>query len=598
MAFSGTNHDRDLALLAASSDQNAFEGLYDRWFQALYDFVLHTVHDVDLAADVLRITFTRAWDELRRGTAPTDIRAWLFRLAHDAAIDDIRHRSSLEDSGSGIGDEPDELEFARVDGGRLVNPEPITGDRELVKLVWGAVETLGPKDYMLLDLHLRQGFTPDELTATLSLRRSTVQPMIGRLREALDEAVTYTLLLRRGRQECPDLDALLSTMEGRELGPERIRLIERHLTECAACTQRKYRYPSPVEVFAALAPVAASPRLRQAIWHRVSDYIQSGETAPKGLAWWRERKVRIAALAAAVVILAAIVITPFATAARNAVHDPTAVHSTSHQIGQASDVRVIAVSWDPQPKAQAFAVSWSHQARDVPEAKPDLAGGATGASSPELEDGTWYFHLRTEGSNGQWTGTVHVGPFVIGSATPTAEPPPADTPLPAAAAASAAPTQALTSTPTPARPTATRTPLRSATPKPVAVETAAAAATAKAAVAAARQPATTPTATSRPNCPTFGNAVLAATVSGGNRVTVNWGSGGGCAPYKGSISARYQQDTTVYTTYPLSQPSGSLSDQPPPHCPGTSSVIYSLNLQDGSGQSIGASATTKVVWAC
>ncbi|MFI5267783.1 MAG: RNA polymerase sigma factor, partial [Chloroflexota bacterium] len=370
MAF--TDKNRDLALPAASADRSAFEGLYERWFQALYDFVLHTVHDADLAAGILRVTYSRAWDALRRGAAPYDVKSWLFGLAHDAAIDDIRHRSALLDSGADVGEQTEDLDFARVDPNRLVNPEPILRDRELVGLVWEAVETLSPKDYMLLDLHLRQGLTPDELTDALGLRRNTVQPMIARLREALEEAVTYALLLSRGRRECPDLDALLATMEGRGLRPETIRLIERHLGECAACRERKHRYPSPVEVFAALAALPASQRLRQSVWRRVSEYVRTSSAAPLVTPWWQERKVKIAALAAAVVVLAAIVITPFAASARNAVRDPSQVHSTSHQIGQPSGTRVVAITWDPQPQAQAFAVRWSQQPRDLPDANPDL----------------------------------------------------------------------------------------------------------------------------------------------------------------------------------------------------------------------------------
>ena len=617
MAFTGTDQGRELALLAAAADQTAFEGLYQRWFQALYDFALHTVHDADLAADVLRLTYTRAWDASRRGATPRDVKAWLFRLAHDAAIDDIRHRSSLLDNGADAMEESEDLNFARVDSSRLVNPEPVVRDVELVALVWEAVATLSPKDYMLLDLHLRQGFTPDELADALGLRRNTVQPTLTRLRDALEDAVSYSLL-RRGRLKCPDLDALLATLEGLGLRPEAIRLIERHLDECASCSRRKHGYPAPVEVFAALAPLPASPRLRQSVWRRISEDVQAASANPLVIPWWQERKVKMAALTAAVVVLAAIVITPFAGAARNAVRDPSEVHSTSHQLGQPSDARVIAVTWDPQPRAEAFAIRWSQQPRDLPDANPDLAGAATGATSPPLEDGAWYFHLRTEGRGGHWTSTVHLGPFVIAASTLT--PVPSDTPVPGpapavtTASASSAATEAATATA--ARPSATTTPARSATAaaKPGATQTAAARATRTAAASlpapalasapasppapATRATPAPPTATPRPNCPGFGNAVLAATTGNGNRVAVGWGSSGGCAPYKGHITARYQQDTAPYASYPIGQPSGTLTDPVPVRCQGTFTVLYSLDLQDASGQSVSASANTKVVWIC
>ncbi|MFI5269117.1 MAG: hypothetical protein ACHQ7M_17210, partial [Chloroflexota bacterium] len=104
-------------------------------------------------------------------------------------------------------------------------------------------------------------------------------------------------------------------------------------------------------------------------------------------------------------------------------------------------------------------------------------------------------------------------------------------------------------------------------------------------------------ATPRPNCAAFGNGVLAATTGSANRVAVGWGSNGGCGPYKGSITARYQ-DASPYTSYPINQASGTLTDAVPPRCSGTYPVVYALELQDASGQSVSASASTKVVWIC
>jgi hypothetical protein len=95
----------------------------------------------------------------------------------------------------------------------------------------------------------------------------------------------------------------------------------------------------------------------------------------------------------------------------------------------------------------------------------------------------------------------------------------------------------------------------------------------------------------------LGGAALAATTGSGNRVAVSWSSNGGCAPFKGSITAHYQ-DAPPYTTYPIGQPSGTLTDAVPPHCSGTYTVIYTLALQDANGQSASASASTKVVWVC
>lgn len=110
-----------------------------------------------------------------------------------------------------------------------------------------------------------------------------------------------------------------------------------------------------------------------------------------------------------------------------------------------------------------------------------------------------------------------------------------------------------------------------------------------------------PTATwTPPPCPPFGNPSLSLEVDPTqNSVYVFWGSSGGCPPYNGTITARYQGEQP-YATYSIREPSGYLIDQPPPplHCEGRFQLIYELTLYDGSGQVVTATATTWITWIC
>ncbi len=93
--------------------------------------------------------------------------------------------------------------------------------------------------------------------------------------------------------------------------------------------------------------------------------------------------------------------------------DPQDVESVSHEIGEPSSQRVVVVHWSPHEGWLAFSIDWTTGPRDEPDTVADLSGDAGEAISPSLPDGEWYFHLRTQGSNGEWTSTVHLGPFVI-----------------------------------------------------------------------------------------------------------------------------------------------------------------------------------------
>lgn len=63
---------------AIAGDRDAFDSLYRPRFEAVYDFVLRIVGERELAADVVRETFARAWrafpeqGKRRRGLALHD----------------------------------------------------------------------------------------------------------------------------------------------------------------------------------------------------------------------------------------------------------------------------------------------------------------------------------------------------------------------------------------------------------------------------------------------------------------------------------------------------------------------------------------------
>jgi bacillolysin len=101
--------------------------------------------------------------------------------------------------------------------------------------------------------------------------------------------------------------------------------------------------------------------------------------------------------------------------------DPT-VSSPSHTIGRRSRNRAVAVSWggaaDTQSGIDGFSYLWDTNPTAVPDMTKDSEENANGATSPPLADGTHYFHLRTRDNAGNWTATVHLGPFSIDATPP------------------------------------------------------------------------------------------------------------------------------------------------------------------------------------
>ena len=84
-----TQSDRRLAALAADGHDRAFEAIVERYRDPLGRY-LRRVMSPALAEDVLQASFVRAWQALRAGTEVRDLRPWLYRIAHNQALNTLR----------------------------------------------------------------------------------------------------------------------------------------------------------------------------------------------------------------------------------------------------------------------------------------------------------------------------------------------------------------------------------------------------------------------------------------------------------------------------------------------------------------------------
>jgi RNA polymerase sigma factor (sigma-70 family) len=262
--------DDQLAARSSKGDREAFAALYQRRFQGVYDFASRIVQDTDIAADVVQATFIKTWEQLQKGKIPRSIKAWIYTLARNAAIDELRRRKRVVAYADGEAGDLQLHNYATVDPGKLPDPQAIIEDKELADLVWRAAAALRPEEYALLDLSLRQGLSADELSESLGLRKGTLYTRLSRLKDALEETVIAELLLRRGRRDCPELDALLSEARSSKLDRNTFTVIKKHHQECPRCQESSRRYIAPAEIFAGLAFIPAAPAISKSIWAGIS----------------------------------------------------------------------------------------------------------------------------------------------------------------------------------------------------------------------------------------------------------------------------------------------------------------------------------------
>ncbi len=182
--------DDDSVVLARvlAGDEEAFATLVRRYEPKLRVYVGGIVAVEEEARDLVQEAFIRAWRHLEQYDTRFRFSTWLFRIAHNVAIDHLRRRRqptvSLE---MGEDSEGDELRLDPADPRR--GPLGDLANRELAAAMAREIERL-PNSYREL-VHLRHlvGLSYNEIADLKRLPLGTVKNKLFRAHSVLREAL-------------------------------------------------------------------------------------------------------------------------------------------------------------------------------------------------------------------------------------------------------------------------------------------------------------------------------------------------------------------------------------------------------------------------
>ena len=263
-----------------TGDRKAFRALYEPHVEGMFDFALRVVRDRDLAADILKKTLARAWRLFRQQGGPGGARARLYGLAYDCVLDELRYqwRCPRPKQPARAG-----LDFTQIDPDRLPDASQVASDKELVELVWDTAAALNAEHYALLDLHVRHGLSPDELANHLAVESDRLQSRLSLLYESFEDEVTSTLLATRCRDNCDDLDAMLSELDAERTTSEIQMEVRKHAGQCDRCQESKRGFTSPTKILRSFAPMPPSRGLRSSVWK----HLDAGPSVRRRRSWRR-----------------------------------------------------------------------------------------------------------------------------------------------------------------------------------------------------------------------------------------------------------------------------------------------------------------------
>jgi RNA polymerase sigma-70 factor, ECF subfamily len=160
----------------------AFDRLYRSSRDDVYAYVTSLMHDGPAAEEVTAAAFERAYRKRHRFD-PTrgEPRAWLFGIARNAALDELRRRGRQAE----LAAEPADLEGAAVETG---------AERSEQRLALRAgLATLAPRERELIALKFFAGLGNAEIAQVVGISESNAGTRLHRavtkLREALDESI-------------------------------------------------------------------------------------------------------------------------------------------------------------------------------------------------------------------------------------------------------------------------------------------------------------------------------------------------------------------------------------------------------------------------
>jgi len=151
-----------------------FERLFARYSQPIYVYVLRMVGDADRAADITQDTFIKAYRKLDTLTDDASTRAWIYRIATNTAIDEMRRRRFTTRM------DPDSPEHDRADRGP--GPEEQVMARTIDVRVQRALGRLRPNHRQCLILSDVEDMSAQQIGEVMGISYAATRTLLCRAR--------------------------------------------------------------------------------------------------------------------------------------------------------------------------------------------------------------------------------------------------------------------------------------------------------------------------------------------------------------------------------------------------------------------------------
>ena len=183
-----TATDQEVVVLARAGRDAAFRELIRRYERPVFSLIYRMVRDRELAEDLAQETFVKALNAIESYRPEFKFSSWIFKIANNAAIDQLRRRelNTLSLDGSPNAETADAVEATALQiSDNKETPLDELEARELGGAIEIAIAKLRPEYRACILLRHVEGRPYEEIAEMLSLPLGTVKTYIHRARNEL-----------------------------------------------------------------------------------------------------------------------------------------------------------------------------------------------------------------------------------------------------------------------------------------------------------------------------------------------------------------------------------------------------------------------------
>jgi RNA polymerase sigma factor (sigma-70 family) len=179
--------DTVLAQQTLAGDLRAFEVLVHRYSTPLFTFICRYLDDYDQAWDVFQQVFLRFYTFLPRLNSRKPYKAWLFQVARNCCVDELRRRRRHAIHFSQLESTNDKYETSLLD--ELPDPSPLPEElaehHNLQRCLQEAIQTLPPRYCSVILLRYIAQMSFSEIGQVLGMPEATAKTYFQRGKKLL-----------------------------------------------------------------------------------------------------------------------------------------------------------------------------------------------------------------------------------------------------------------------------------------------------------------------------------------------------------------------------------------------------------------------------